>query len=241
VIICGLDLETTGLNIQDDHMIELAWVIARMTSSGSLRVLSARSILVEPYGMPPEAITPEITAINGIERDDVMAFGRPETFLEAFAKDLEFHGVEYLCAHNGENFDKPFLARYVPGVLKFPWIDTKADIVYPDRKSTSLFYAGADTGFLNPFPHVALGDVLSMLKVLEHYGVEKAVARSKEPWVTVRACVTYDERELAKARRYMWEDCGDGKKWPKCWVKRMKQAEYAKETAEAGFALTVLG
>jgi hypothetical protein len=95
-------------------------------------------------------------------------------------------------------------------------------------------YVAAYFGFLNPFPHAALFDAMTTLKVLEQFDVAQVAARAAQPWVVLRAMVDYDNREQAKARRYYWETLGD-KKYPRAWVKKVKESDVEKETAAAPF------
>ena len=90
--------------------------------------------------------------------------------------------------------------------VKRPWIDTCTDVPYPPSVgSRTLRYLAADHLFINPFPHRAIFDVMTMLTVLSHYNVEEIAVLAKSPVIHVQAKVGYDEREKAKARGYMWE------------------------------------
>lgn len=60
------------------------------------------------------------------------------------------------------------------------------------------------------------------------YDFTKVVEMSKIPWITVRALVDYENRELAKAQRFSWEKIGD-KTYPKMWVKKIKQNTLERE------------
>ena len=83
-------------------------------------------------------------------------------------------------------------------------------------------------------PHAALFDVMTMLKVLECFDVEAVAMRAVIPWVVVAAQVDFDNKDKAKARRYSWEALGD-KRFPRQWVKRVKECDVDKEKAEAPF------
>ena len=75
----------------------------------------------------------------------------------------------------------------------------------PAITTRKLTHLAAEHGFLNPFPHRAVSDVLTMLKVLSHYDIAPVLESARQPSFTVKACVSYDDREKAKARGYRWD------------------------------------
>lgn len=256
--ICGLDLETTGFNPENDRILELAYVI---TEHDSPRPLIAESRYVCD-GYAGDIVSQEITDITGITNAQVQEMGTGLLdALDEFHDRLRVLHVQYIVAHNGENFDRPFLDRQVRlvaaasgfdevylenvyplifGPEALPWLDTRVDIEYPKRfRSHSLSHVACELGFLNPFPHMALSDVMTMLRVLREFDLAAIIARSSQPWVTLRALVSYDERDKAKARRFMWEVAGE-KKFPRWWVKRVKASDVERERTDAGFQITIV-
>lgn len=242
-IIAGIDLETTGLLFDKNHITEIGWIIK---DSESPKNLFAASILIKP-GFPKDALTQEIIDLTGITYDMLERFGRP--FAEACAfllESLTAHGVEYMVAHNAP-FDRTFLEYHMkqemslPPRLNLPWLDTRSDINYASKiKGRSLTHVAAELGFLNPFPHAALFDVATMLRVLSNYSIADVIARSKEPTLIIKAVVSYDNRELAKKCRFMWEKIDDKKSYPKTWVKRVKASDLDKERTDANFEIVIL-
>jgi DNA polymerase-3 subunit epsilon len=241
VRICGIDLETTGLDLQKDFITEIAWIIKDVGDSKNL--VQHSSLVITPLLFIPD----EITLLTKITKLHLDAAGRElKLVLNDLFDDLENFKVDYIVAHNGENFDKPMLfanaqrVGWDPARLSVPWLDTRNDIVFPPAwTSRRLSHLAAELGFLNPFPHSALFDVATMLKVLEHFNIDDVIRRSQEPWVVLRALTNYDEREKAKQRRFSWERCGD-KTYPKCWVKRVKASDVPSEKAEADFEITII-
>lgn len=241
--ILGIDAETTGLNFETDEVTELGWIIKDFGDSKPLKMRA------EILKVDSKLLSQEIVDLTGISEKHLAGGRHFLDIVRELNQDIINFGVQYIVAHNGENFDKPFLhaklrqrsedpADHV--FMQLPWLDTKADIVFPPRiRSTSLTSLAADHGFLNFQPHAALFDVATMLKVLECYDIHKVVERNKEPWVTIRAMVDYNKKEDAKRRRYFWENLGD-KKFEKCWVKRIKASELDRECKEAPFSVVIL-
>lgn len=236
--VCGLDIETTGLSFQDDHITEIAWVIK---DTGDSKPLAAKTFFV----LPPENlfISPEIEQLTKIKMKHLQTGYPLEQVLSWLALDITVHAPDFIVAHNGENFDKPFLQAkaalmgeaVLDPIFGRQWLDTSVDVVYPpDCRYTNLMYVAAYYGFINPFPHAALFDTMTMLKVLDQQDILAAATRAASPWVVVKANVSYDDRDKAKARRYWWETIGNDK-YPKQWVKKIKELDLAKEIAEAPF------
>src|SRR5690606_27094655 len=108
--IVALDLETTGLNRDEDDIIEIG---AALFENGELR--DTFSTLVNPGRAIPE----RVTAITGIETDDLI--GQPS--IRSVLPGLEaFIGDRPVLGHRVD-FDLGFLARYSVATRNLP-IDT---------------------------------------------------------------------------------------------------------------------
>lgn len=232
--VLGIDLETTGLDTSKDRIIEIGAVVWDVDACTPLEIYSR-------FVVPPEEffpLNPEATRVNGIRDEWVKKFGVAFPLVAAdLIKICERHNITHAMAHNGENFDKPlFMAEvarhYGEGnhiLCKLPWIDTRVDLPFTEEpESRKLKHLALDHGFVNPFPHRAVFDVVTMLKVASRYEFPKIVEMSQIPWITVRALVDYDTREKAKELRYSWEKIGD-KTYTKQWVKKIRANQLDKE------------
>lgn len=246
MIICGIDLETTGLDFEADRITELAYVIKDTEYEKPIRVFS--ELLYDP-SYPK--LSPEITKLTGIPQSYLELYGIVP--FKAFAKlerDLAGYNVDFMVAHNGVNFDRPFLLKKIEQekseTMTFTklniirWVDTQHDIEYPESMTSKrLTHLASEYGFLNPFPHSALFDVYTMLRILGNHDINTVMERSLVPWVVIQAHTSYEDRELAKKRRFRWESLGD-KSYPKMWVKRVKSTDVEKERAGAPFQISIL-
>ncbi len=249
--VCAFDIETDGLCFEKSRVTELAWMIKDV---GDPKHLELNSIFIHDSAFPP-TLTDEIKGITKITEKhlDLAHACTLGLAFESMMRDFDDFNVDAFVGHYAYNFDRPFIlakmkqqyidenyGREISMFQHASLIDTKEDIEFPPSfTSHSLIHLGAHLGFINPFPHSALFDVAATLKVLESFDVEKAFARSKEPWVVLRAETNYDQRELAKKRRYRWENLGD-KVYKKQWVKRVKACDVEKEKKEANFTVTIL-
>ncbi len=168
MIIAGLDFETTGTSMEADRIIEIGCVLWDTVLGQPVEIYSA--LVLHPDG--PE-VTAEITLINGLTQALLQARGRAPC--DAFA-DLAWYlaQADAVCAHNGTTFDRPMFeaergrqasAGHGHEWKDIPWIDTMVDIDFPPRLTArKLSHLAAEHGFLNPFPHRAVFDVMTMLQ-----------------------------------------------------------------------------
>ena len=232
----GIDLETTGLDTQKDEVTEIGYVLVDTEVSKPLLCVSD---LVDSGVDVPD----EITEITHITTDMLREYGRsPSDVLSRLVSYM--NEVDYIVAHNGNFFDKPFLYRWSCDheveIPDKPWLDTRDDVPYPKHyRYRNLTYLAAEHGFINPFPHAALFDAMAMMKVLSHYDINEVIKRFKTPWVVIRADVSFERKDEAKKLGYQWQKAGD-KTYTKCWVKRVKEFELEQERQEATFKVIEL-
>jgi DNA polymerase III subunit epsilon len=239
----GIDFETTGLDTAKDRIVEIGAVLWEVEKKKPLMTLN---FFMRDQSFP--IMPAEITKINGITEEMLIEFGEcPAQVFHYINNFCRTHKVDYLVAHNAENFDRAILtaelARYagIYTLLKeTPWIDTRTDIPFPiEPVSRRLNHLASDHGFINPFQHRAVFDVLTMLRILSQYDFNGVLEYQKIPFVTVQALVDYDNRHLAKEARFSWENIGD-KKYPRMWVKRIKKTLLDQERASYKFLMREL-
>ena len=236
MLVAGFDLETTGLNLESDSIIESAVVLWDTERKCPMKIYSE---MVFGRHIPP--LEPIITELTGITNKDLESFGRPAfEVLDKSRKLLE--EADYIIAHNGNIFDRPMFAnnceRHSVKPVDRPWIDTVCDVQFPVSMNTrKLKHLAAEHGFVNPFAHRALFDVLTMLRVAQDYDWEKIIAYAKAPNLIVKAETSFQQKELAKKQNFMWNN------EKKIWFKNIKdfQLEATRKAAlDAGFNITVL-
>lgn len=236
MLLAGLDFETTGLDTEKCHVIEVGAALWDTERRAPIALICELVSLPEGTRLPSE-----IEELTGIREEDLVAFGRSESFVFKRLLDLVFH-AEYVVAQNGTDFDELIFDRVAAQhahesdrALSRPWIDLSVDVPYPERITTrKLTHLCAEHGFLNPFSHRAVFDVLSMLKVLDAYPIDQIIDLAKSPTLRTQALVSYEDREKAKARGYRWDGA------TKTWTKNIKECHLAREEAEAGFPIRVL-
>lgn len=219
-IVCGLDLETSGLDPRKDRITEVGAVLFDWNTATPLVI---QSDLV----FSGVALSQEIISLTGITEDLLETYGRNEQSVFQPLRTLIL-SADYVLAHFGNEFDQKF-CRETFGRLNIewpdkPWLDSSCDIVFPKEVTTrNLQYLAAEIGFLNPFRHRAVFDVLTMLRIASEHPLEKIVARSLEPMIYVQAIVTFQENQKAKDFNFRWNP------EKKIWWKGQKQSDWEAE------------
>lgn len=171
-------------------------------------------------------ISAEITKLTGITQKAVDKFGFDSGDSLGIVQDM-IDSADAVIGHNVVRFDKRMLqawsARHETPISERLWIDTYTDL--PDTEVGKLTLMAANAGFLNLFPHSALTDALTVLKLVEKYDIEKVVERAKSPMVVVQAHQARHENDLAKKAKFRW--LPDKKMWWKA-VKEMDLEEFGK-------------
>jgi DNA polymerase-3 subunit epsilon len=226
MILLGFDMETTGLDIQNDRPIEIG---AILYTTGQKKCLESTGFLVKS-DVP---VSPFITGLTGITQSALTTFGYDsKDALETVIDMME--QADAVVGQNVIRFDKRMLGSWASrhGLIlpEKLWIDSRTDL--PGVESKTLTYMAADHGFLNLFPHSALSDVQTCLKIVTMYDIDVVVARAKEPTVVLKAHVGFENNGLAKTRKYGWYD---DKKGTKFWYKVVKQSDVKLETSHNEF------
>ena len=225
MIIAGIDFEATSVDPQTCYPTEFALILWEAEKK---QIIEPMSFLIS---VPTDF---EITNehVSGLGKAFVNTYGYDWPEVQTYVIQ-RLNYADYLMAHNVP-FDRVILERLI-GRQNSRWIDTITDVPYPDRiKSRGLVHLAADHGFLNPFPHRALFDAMTMLKIVSMYDINDIIELAASPNVWVRAAVSIDDRQKAKDRRYFWDPEN------KFWVKQIKEINLAKEEAEANFPLDLL-
>lgn len=229
--ILALDVETTGFEAGKDHITEIGAVLWCPVDAKPINILSETI-------QTSVKLTKEIIDITGITQEMVEPpIAKPIVHVLDSVAELAGR-ASYYMAHNAE-FDRGFL-EYAANVFEcpwvdLPWIDTMEDIPYPPGiKSRKLEYMCGEHGFLNPFSHRAVFDVLAMCKMTGRYDWEEIKRLTASPVVELRGLQKFQDNHLAKAKGFRWD--GE-RKW---WVRRVKKIFFEEEAKSYDFPYKIL-
>jgi DNA polymerase III subunit epsilon len=227
MLIAVFDFETTGIDRNQDRILEVGVLLY---TTGHKRVVMAEQLLVDNEVPVPQ----EASEVNKINKPMVDKFGLT-TKDALFKLQNYFDMAEVVAGKNIVDFDLPFYNNWCLREKEEPIVkqtlDIETDLIGVESKH--LGYMAADDGFLNPFPHAALPDCWTTLKLIqsnvEKHGLEKIMERAAFPRVYLQALVTFDTNYLAKKRKYAWHSDR------KVWWKVVKESDVEVEAKEAPF------
>jgi DNA polymerase III epsilon subunit-like protein len=221
------DVESTGLDVNEDRIIEVG---AILFSTAQKKCLESQGFLVKA----DKPISDEITKITGITQAAVDRFG----YDSADALDTVIDMMNQADAIVGQNviqFDKRITESWarregktLPEKL---YVDTRTDLLLTQGKH--LQYMCADNFFLNLFPHSALSDCQSVVKLLEKEDIDKVIERAKSPTVVLIAHHRREDNDKAKKMRFRWNPT------LRVWWLTAKQLDVEKIASEAPFDISV--
>jgi len=234
MLVVGFDLETTGINTETDKITEIGAVLWDTDLKAPVSFFSSL-IRID------ESVTEQITKLTGIHQWMLDKYGENIASTLMDFKNFMLQG-KCLIAHNGKGFDFPLLKKeFERHDVDFPEmdvIDTCVDVPYPESIATrKLVHLAAEHGFVNPFPHRAVTDVLTMMNVMSHYDFDSVLELSKQKDIELRALVSFNNKDLAKNLNYRFSS------ETKHWTKRVKESQIGAEEEKAksaGFSIVVL-
>lgn len=209
-----MDFETFGLNPATDRVTEVGLCLWDCDANRAVRMAD---YLVES----DQPIPAEITKLTGITQHHLEDFGYEEKVVLNQINSF-IRKADAVCAHNGTDFDRLFYNEWCKRLAVTPttqpWINTRTDL--PDRPGTKLIYMAAEDGFLNPFPHQALSDVLTMLRILSRYDINIVLRNATEPKVTLRSYQEFADNEKAKVHGFHFK-----KELGNVWLKTVRESQ----------------
>ncbi len=204
--IAFLDTETTGIDRNNDQLIEIAIKLVKFESSSG-KIISIEGIY-ESFNDPGDDITNEITLLTGITDDMVSGASIDWDSVDSILQDSDL-----IVAHNA-GFDRAFVDRYSSISSNRIWACSINDIDWLGRGFSSskqellCYWHGF---FFNA--HRAMNDVDALIHLLTHDSyVEnrpllELIENSKNPnFVIFAENFKYDpvKKDIVKANKYRW-------------------------------------
>lgn len=207
-----LDTETTGLQSERDHCIEIGAVLFHVAERA---VLDQVSFLLPCQDNPAEPINGISAAVSRTPQPWQAGLHFFEAMLAA---------ADLVVAHNVK-FDRAWFGREpLPSITK-PWLCTMEDMRWPASLRLKPTPSVRDLALAYGVPvwaaHRALTDCIYIAQVFERCGdLDALLQEGLEPRQLYRACLSYAERHRAREAGFRWNEPLRG-----AWSRRLSQRE----------------
>ena len=207
-----IDTETTGLDPQLDHCLEVGVILFDVPSR---QVLAQQSFLLPVEANAAEAINRIPAASTNLPQPWRPALSYLQSLLDA---------ADVLVAHNAA-FDRQWFGRgHLPATDK-PWLCSMEEMRWPAERLLRSRPSVRDLALAYEIPvwaaHRALTDCIYLAEVFRRCDeLEQLVERGLEPRQLMRAQVSYDDRHLARDAGFRWNEPVKG-----AWARRLSERE----------------
>ena len=219
-----LDTETTGLDPETDHCLEVGAILFDVPSR---QVLAQQSFLLPVQANAAEPINRVPAAVTCLPQPWEAALVYFQSLVDA---------AEVLVAHNAA-FDRQWFGRgCLPSIAK-PWLCSMDDMRWPQERQLRARPSVRDLALAYEIPvwaaHRALTDCIYLAEVFRRCeDLEQRLVHGLEPRSLFKAQVSYDQRHLAREAGFRWNDPVPG-----AWSRRLS----VREAQALAFAVEDLG
>jgi len=222
-----LDTETTGLDPEEDAIIELAMVPFEFDSEGNVyRILPEYNALQDP-GFPIPDLAKEITGIT----DEIVA-GQSIDLAQVSKMLAE---AVIVIAHNAR-FDRPFVENLLDDFKDISWACSIADVNWnaEGMEGVKLEFLAYKYGFFFE-GHRASIDCLAGIEILNQFLLKSGDRVLKRLLKSARRTdvrlwaegAPFEKKDDLKKRGYRWSPGGNGKR--KAWYRDIDEEELNEE------------
>jgi DNA polymerase-3 subunit epsilon len=223
----AIDVETTGLDVARDEVIELAMV--KFAYSADDRILGVVDVF-QAFRQPCHPIAPEIVELTGIT--EAMVEGKT---IDAEAVMRFVENAHVIAAHNA-SFDRRIAERFWPTFVHKPWACTATGVAWKEHgfSGAKLEHLLAQCGLFYD-AHRATDDCNALVALLNQTlprasatVLSALLARARRKTVRIWAQQSpFHLKDILKRRNYRWSDGADGR--PKSWYLDIDEEELEAE------------
>ena len=207
-----IDTETTGLDENNDEVIEIGCILYNVPFKS---VLSQLSFLLPVKNNDAEFI-------NGISADVSNIIQPWKEGMQFFLKLID--SCDFIVAHNAA-FDKKWFGKGALPKIEKEWICSLDDINWSFKKNIKSRPSVTDLALAFNIPvwnlHRALSDCYYISEVFKRIdNLEEILIKATEPKYLYKAIVSYEDRLLAKNAGFRWNSPVHG-----AWTRKLSETE----------------
>ncbi|MET4329260.1 DNA polymerase-3 subunit epsilon [Bradyrhizobium sp. i1.15.2] len=209
-----VDVETTGLDLERDEIIEIGMVAFSYGDDGRPKnVIGTFSGLQQPQ----RPVSSAITELTGISNDDVAGKIIDRKALEAFIQPSAL-----VIAHNAA-FDRPFCERLTDVFAEKSWACSMSEVNWRARgfEGSKLAYILGQFGRFHD-GHRAMDDCIGLFNVLtssfphtESPVFLDLLSHARKPSIRISVVAPFEMRDTLRTRGYRWHPGSPGR--PRSW------------------------
>ncbi len=218
--VCAVvDVETTGLDLGSDAIIQFAMRRFRFDGDGVITRIGACHGFLEDPGRP---IPPEISRLTGITDADVAGRSFPDVWIGS-----ALAGAAIVVSHNAA-FDRKWVERRFPRAAGLAWACSMEDVPWQARgfDGRKLGFLGVQCGFFYD-AHRAEADVDAVVALLGHRFADDGRTAmsvmmenaSADTWLVSAVGAAFEVKDRLRARGYRWNAVG------RVWVREVRDDE----------------
>ncbi|MBC7533332.1 MAG: hypothetical protein H7318_17305 [Oligoflexus sp.] len=193
-----LDLETSGMEVGKDQIIEVGILEFCVGEDGKPQITNMYSAVEDP-GFP---LSPEIQKLTGLKDETV----KGQRVNWAYVREI-LERASLVVAHNA-SFDRSFIElRAELQGLDLHWACSMKHIDWEGKgfRTRALNYLAADHGFVNPFAHRALFDCATTFRIVEPYFGELLSRSYLQEMRILATGAAFEAKDKLRAARYRWD------------------------------------
>ena len=214
----AVDVETTGLDMDRDRIIELALRRFRYDVDGVITEIGSPFSWLEDPGQP---LPPEVVRLTGLTNEELSG----HTLNDAGAAAI-MHGADVVVAHNA-SFDRRHVEKRLPAVRGMAWACSCREIDWAARgfDGKGLGWLLSQAGQFHE-GHRAGDDVDALIAMLRHRdqdgvtALAELIANAGTPgWIVRAVGAAFEVKDKLKARGYRWDPAG------RVWMREVRDCD----------------
>lgn len=211
-----IDINTTGFDKNKDKIIEFGAALCDWKKKKPVYIIS-ENIQYD------EEIDPVVTDRTGIETYMVKTPYAVPLKTACFFLNKIAQEAHYYCIHdNPFDFILPAMKELGMKLPNKPIIESRTDLpVEVTHKSLELNHLLSEYGLINPLPHRAISNCLSLFQLMQKFKLKEIIKLQQSEMITIKGMVGYVGKDKARELGFQWDAP------TKRWLLELKKCRFA--------------